>query len=442
MTDRGAAAQENSEKHVFQLTRELELLISGALVFALLQFPGRLDEWWAATVAHVGGAAFFSVFIIYYVGKLVAYGLITAISAHFLLRGFWVAIMSLRSVYPGGIDPEKLDQGEVFRRLYASRLPTLEQIEARADRLAASIFAFIFLFLLLFLMIAVWSLAAGIVALLAAALTGDDRMATPIMIGALALYVFLYGFVASVDKTTMKRRVSEKWQNAALRIAKWSYYPTFNFVYAPVFFTFASNTSRRRVTTILVFFLYSLAGVFMISVFHARGVIGFDSYSYFPSQAIEQQVRPLHYDNLRPSGEAPTAPTIQADVVSGPYLRLFVPYDAKKDNARMRALCPGVPPLRSEGVFFANRGKIADERVQGIAACFERIYDIQLDGKPVRNAGFLFHRHPQHGVAGRLALIPIDSLAAGRHLLTVRHMPVPELDRKRPADDHAIPFWK
>ncbi|HEX2061532.1 MAG TPA: hypothetical protein VHK90_12395, partial [Thermoanaerobaculia bacterium] len=147
----------SEEKSLFQLTRELELLISAGLVFALLQLPTVLDNWWTHTIVHVGGAAFGTVFTIYYVAKLVSYGLIAAIAAHFLLRGFWVAIMGLRSVFPTGIEREKLDQGEVFRRFYDERLLTLDEIEHRVDRIAASIFAFVFLFLTIFLMMSVWA---------------------------------------------------------------------------------------------------------------------------------------------------------------------------------------------------------------------------------------------------------------------------------------------
>lgn len=432
----------SEEKSLFQLTRELELLISAGLIFALLQLPGVLDAWWTRTTVHVGGPAFGTVFIIYYVAKLVAYGLIAAIAAHFLLRGFWVAVMGLRSVFPHGIDHERVDQGEIFRKFYARRLLSLDEIEHRADRLAASIFAFVFLFLTLFVILSLWALLAGLIALAVMKVTGNDRLGMPVVMAAFAVFVLLQSFIASVDKTTRKRPVSPRLEKTTLRLLDAMYYPTFQFIYAPVFLTFTSNTSRRKMNVLLIGFLYAMIGLFMVSIFASRGILGFDSYAYYPAQAREFQLRAIHYDNLRPDGGVANEPSIQSDVIDGPYLRLFVPYDAQEDNKRMRALCPEVEPLRGEGFFFSRRGKLPAARVAELDRCFDRVYRIALDGKPLEKPGFVFYRHPDGGVAGRLALIPAASLAAGRHLLTVRHTPLPGVKKDGDADEFYIPFWR
>ncbi|HEX8618520.1 MAG TPA: hypothetical protein VF911_13115 [Thermoanaerobaculia bacterium] len=436
------ASTESAEKSLFQLTRELELLISAGLVFALLQLPALLDEWWMRTSAHVGGSAFGTVFTMYYVGKLVAYGLIVAIAAHFLLRGFWVAIMGLRSVFPTGVDRDKLEQGEIFRKFYEERLLTLEQIEDRADRIAASIFAFVFLFLMIFLMMSVWSLFAWAIASIAMAITGNDKLGMPVILTVFGIYLVMQSFAATVDRRSRKRPVSPLAEKLALGSMRWMYYVTFNFIYAPVFFTFASHSSKRKVTAMLVTFLYAMVFVFMVSVFYTRGILGFDSYVYYPHQAREQQVRAIHYDNLRDDDVPAQEPSIQADVVEGAYLRLFVPYDAQEDNERMKALCPGVTPLRDDGFFIARRRKLPPARTAALMACFDRVYQIALDGEPVAKPEFLFFRHPHGRVAGRLALIPVGSLAAGRHMLTVRHTPLPGVKNDDEADEYFIPFWR
>jgi hypothetical protein len=434
---------DSAEKSLFQLTRELELLISAGLVFALLQLPAWLDDWWMRTSVHVGGSAFGTVFGLYYIGKLVAYGLIVAIAAHFLLRGFWVAIMGLRSVFPGGIDRDKLDQGPVFRKFYADRLMTLDEIEARVDRLAASIFAFVFLFLFIFLMMSVWAMIAWVLAFIAMKIFGTERVGLPIIVTVFVLYVGLQSFAASVDRAAKKRRVPAWVERLALRILKGMYYITFNFLYAPVFFTFASNTSKRKTSVVLVTFLYAMIGMFMLSVFYSRGILGFDSYAYYPAQARAHQLRPMNYDNLRDGNVPAEEPSIQSDVIEGPYLRLFVPYDAREDNKRMRALCPGVRPFREEGFFMTSRRtKVSEARFAEIAGCFDRVYQIALDGRPLEKPGFVFFRHPQGRVAGRLALIPVSSLTAGQHMLTVRHTPLPGGVKDEEADEFFIPFWR
>jgi hypothetical protein len=154
-------------------------------------------------------------------------------------------------------------------------------------------------------------------------------------------------------------------------------------------------------------------------------------------------LRAVHYDNLRDEDVPVDEPAIQSDVVEGPYLRLFVPYDARKDNRRMHALCPGVAPLRDDGFFLARpRTKLPPARVAELAGCFDRLYQIALDGHALAQPGFVFYRHPHGRVAGRLAMIPVTSLAEGKHLLTVRHTPLPAVKKDEDAEEFFIPFWK
>ncbi|HEX2061436.1 MAG TPA: hypothetical protein VHK90_11905, partial [Thermoanaerobaculia bacterium] len=282
----------------------------------------------------------------------------------------------------------------------------------------------------------------GAVAFLVAKIAGTDRVMMPVVTGMFVIYVALQSFVASVDKTTKKRPVSPALQNAALRIQRALYYISFNFVYAPLFFTFTSHTSKRKMNVLLVGFLYAMVAVFILSVFFSRGIFGFDSYAYYPVQAKEYQLRASHYDSLRHADEPASVPAIQSDVIEGSYLRLFVPYDAMEDNARMRAHCPEVRPLRGEGFFYSRGRKLAAARVAELDRCFDRIYQIALDGKPLEKPGFVFYRHPAGDVAGRLALIPVTSLPPGRHLLTIRHTPLPGVKKDEEADEYYIPFWR
>jgi uncharacterized membrane protein YqjE len=437
------APEPEVDKSLFQLSRELELLISAGLVFALLQLPDVLDAWWLRTAVHLGGSAYGTIFTLYYVAKLVAYGLIVAISGHFLLRGFWVAIMGLRTVYPDGIARERLDQGEVMRKFYANRLLPLEEIEDRVDRLAASIFAFVFLFLFLFMMLSVWALLAWIVAFITLRVTGNDRLVMPVIAGVFVLYLVPQWFVTWADRQSKKGPLSPGTEKAALRVMRGLYYTTFNFLYAPVFFTFASHSSRRRMNAILATFLYTMIAMFMFSVFTTSGILGYDSYIYYPAQSREHQLRPIHYDNLRDADAPANEPAIQSDVIDGPYLRLFVPYDAREDNDRIRAWCPEVPPLRQEGFFFSSRRrKLPEARVEQISRCLEKVYEIELDGKRIEKPGFVFYRHPAAHVAGRLAMIHVETLQPGQHLLVVRHAKLPGVKKDEDADEFFIPFWK
>jgi hypothetical protein len=433
---------ESVEKSLFQLTRELELLISAGLVLALLQLPGVFDEWWNRTSIHLGGTAFGTAFTMYYVGKLISYGLIVAIAAHFLLRGFWVAIMGLRTVFPGSVQREKLDHGPIFEKFYDEKLLTLEQIEDRVDRVSASIFAFVFLFLFVFLMMSVWALVAWGLAFIAMRISGSERVVMPVMAAVFLVYLLPQWYASWADRKSKNGPVSPEVERRALRAMRFLYYPTFNFVYAPVLFTLSRAASRKKINALLVGFLYAMVAVFMFSVFTARGILRYDSYIYYPSSTRDSQLRPIHYDDLRGEGEAATEPSIQSDFIEEPYLRLFMPYDAREDNERARVLCPDVKPLRDEGFFFASRGKLPTARMEQLGGCFDRLYEISIDGSPVQKPLFVFTRHQDGNVAGRLARIPVSTLKPGYHLLAVRHRKLPGVKNDDDADEFFIPFWR
>src|SRR5688500_14085961 len=202
----------------------MELLISAALVFVLFQFHTILDNWWGRAQIHVGGTSFGTVFTMYYAAKLVSHGLIAAIVTHFLLRGFWVAVMGLRSVFPSGVRREKLDQGDVLRTFYDTHLATLDELESRVDRFAASIFAFVFLFLTIFMVLAVWSGAAWVLALLLTRISGSETAVRPTLIVVFITFVVLQSFVASVDRTSKKQEISARLKKMALKAMTFMHY--------------------------------------------------------------------------------------------------------------------------------------------------------------------------------------------------------------------------
>ena len=122
-------------------TWEVELLISGVAVFAMLQLPGQLDDALFALEPRLGSDWRQILILGYIYGKSAAMILATTFVLHLLLRARWIALVGMHSVYPKGILLEKLRMGpiqnEVERELDQ---PIPERIE-RADNLATTVFA-------------------------------------------------------------------------------------------------------------------------------------------------------------------------------------------------------------------------------------------------------------------------------------------------------------
>jgi hypothetical protein len=77
-----------------------------------------------------------------------------------------------------------------------------------------------------------------------------------------------------------------------------------------------------------------------------------------------------------------------------------------------------------------------------------KVHAVKLDGNAL-DLDFAFHEHSATGLRGVVAYIAIDSLAPGRHVLTVMPVPPNELPTDSTALANApwkqpwvIPFWK
>lgn len=434
------------------ILRELELLVSAGLIFALFQLPGVLDRGWGAVEPHLGGVVFHTVFTGYYVATLVAYALIATITAHFLLRAFGIALLGMQSIFPDGIDWSKLKYGPLVTGFADQRFPSLEELEERIDRLASSLFGFLFLFLAVILSLALTTLAGVVGAFVVAAISPRHTFFEVLSGAVLIALGLLFGMqlvAFSIDKLTRSPERREKlpgWLIALGRRLLWvQHVLTLGSLANLLMWHFASRLSRGKASGILIGFTYALIGIFAVASLAKAGVIGFDSYEYYPPRVDEGSLQARHYDNLRPAGVPVDIPTLGRDVVEGPYLRLFVPYDAHEDNERIEALCPDLEPIRGPGVFLRPREPVEEGVLVEVHDCLDRIYEIELDGQALEDPDFLFHTHPDSGVAGRLAYLPTADLTSGRHLLTVRHAPLPETtseDEDEDADEFFLPFWK
>ena len=121
----------------WRLLSELELLISGAVIFTLFRIPGWLQAIFLHLDNQVGDDLFMVPFLLYYFANLLALALIVAFSVHFVLRAFWVAIAGLNQVFPQGIDWSKLDLSPIARKVARSFGSTAE-LERKLDRSAST----------------------------------------------------------------------------------------------------------------------------------------------------------------------------------------------------------------------------------------------------------------------------------------------------------------
>ncbi len=439
-------------------TWELEFLISGAVIFALLNLPGLMDEMFDSTVLHISRNLFMVPWMLYYFGKLVSYTLIVTFFMHMISRAFWVGLVGLDSVFPSGVKWEKLKFKPIQKEVARETTLNLKKMAGMADKFCSSLFSAAFqVIFALFYGVAAISLCFGIVYLISLAFGGWSMK----NIYFIALVAFMATMFAPFLVAAIIDRILEKRETKSEKLAKLARtcYKTYNYisssiVTAPIFLVFASHLSRKIASIVMFLFLGFVVSIFMVNDVFVRQA-SFNSYVYFPDDDLASKMDFAHYEDQRRASTS-RVPTIQSDVIDGPYLKLFLPWRAWDDNEMMAKICPNIEPFGQDGLRFSSGG---DENIaakaDSIAGCFLQLFEISLNNEPLETDSFFFYVHPKTKLRGLIGYVPTEGLPKGRNFLKIERETRQSLAAKLNDDEeegendeepepreYFIPFWR
>lgn len=416
-------------------TWEVELLISGATVFGLMQLPSRLEALMVnlANRAEADiGMLLIPLWIYMLSGLLI---LIGTFIVHLGLRAYWVALVGLDSVYPGGVKWSSFKRAGPYQLETSRRgredLPAL--IEG-ADNRASRVFAIgVGLAMILLLPTLMVSLALAIM-LAFRWVPGSDGLSPMIGFWALFAGITVPWFIAVIIDQQLAARWPRDSRGARLLRAILGFYARVGMGRASnlPMAIYVSNAEGHRGNI----FISVASGLIMVVA--SVQIIGFaiefdlDDRQGLPAFAAtgEDLILPRHYASQRAREPSLTPlPFIPDPVVRGPYLRLFVPYRVARHNAALETECEP-----------AAEGERAS---RAVLDCYARLHDVRINGAPVAGLRFDAAEDPVSGVRGMLAMISMDGLASGRHELTL--LPPPRIETKEsdpPLKPFRIPFWR
>ena len=432
---------------------ELELLISGAVVFSLFQLPGLLSRVFADVGLHLSREIFLLPFMLYYGATLLVIALILAFVSHFFLRAFWVALCGLNSAFPEGIRWDHYDSGPITLRALKALVIEPKELEKKVDRLASMIFSGLFLVVLSLISSFGWILGLSFLIFLGLRPFVPDLPLGVIFYGVLAVLLLPLLVVQQLDRWFKNKperldshpRLARFAETTFHNLMKWSG----GQVQGTLQSVFSTHFSSRGTSWVLAAAIFLIAGIFIVSMMLTQGLLGFDSYVYFPNRPNPLRMDASYYENLRSEDASRSAPTIQADTIQDPYLRLFVPYHLRRDLPLIKERCPEIEPFRGDG-FYWPRKRLGDEDdFSPVLACFTRLYQVRLNGEPIVDPGWNFYRRSQDQVVGVVAYLTVEGLPKGRNLLEIdRPLTKKEEAEKDEAKDEDprqrpafIPFW-
>lgn len=436
------------DDRVFQLpkdttpTWEVELLLSGALVFSMLQVPGVLDDIIYALRPRLNEGFSHSAFMLYFYLKVTSYVLIVTFVLHLSSRAVWVAALGLRSVYPEGVYWDKLPRGPIYREYTKRTTLTLDQMIDRADNRASLVFAFGLLMVLVSLAIMVFTMIlVGLAGLIGHFLL-KNIASSWISLGLVLMVVLPMMAATLIDRRWGARIPPNHWLAACIRslfgigaLMLWGRLTN------PILLTVFSRIGLARFNFIFVGVLYSLMAVIMLELMVASGDVNLPGEQYLPSQASGRELNAIYYANVRDLREAQQGqPYIPSEIIRGPYLRLFVPYLPRRLDAVIEKDCADATQISK--ISDEQERRVAEQaRTSALLDCAaELFYPLQLDGKAVADLRYDIARDPETGMRGFVAMIDVRDLPRGRHQLELQRPQRPDGgDSVLPV---LIPFWR
>ncbi|HYH79455.1 MAG TPA: hypothetical protein VEX86_06650 [Longimicrobium sp.] len=418
---------------------ELELLISGALVFSLMQLPGQVDAWFNATAPQLAGGGYLAAFMGWFYVKMALYALVGGFVLHLSVRGYWVGVIGIEAVFPHGIRWDRTRSGPIFRQVQCERTPSLQSLIDGADRFASMVFGATFAGAMFF----------GFSLVMAALMIGLSFLVGLVVPGAaggslalnlICLLIALPGVVASVVDRRMGDRLDPGGRPARIirRVALAYGRVSGMALFMPLVLTLVTNLYERRRGVVMIVLIPAafMTFFFVKDVMLGRGMIQADGYAFLPDKAGVLAVEPAFYADQR-AGEPGdvSLPQIQSSMVRDPYVRLFIPYRPRRHNDLIARDCPGVNAREAQ----------AGTRSEAVLHCLSSLQPVALNGRALAPS-FRFYTLPQTGIRGIVAYIPVTGLPKGENVLTVAKLPLIS-DRQaeaaepaKPEPPHTIPF--
>ncbi len=429
-------------------TYEMELLISGAVVFGLIHLPPIVERISTSFLAGLEG----NVRLMGHLGQvylqLVLYGLIAIFVLHLAMRGFWIGLLGLESVFPEGIRWDRVKLGPAMIKRYRTGIGSLAATIEKVDDLCSLIFSFGFLVVFIWIYFVILLVVAGTFAVGFSWLFLGGRGATTVFWVVAGSIIGIPVAVELIDKALGQR---VKPGGVVERII--GLMVGFHYAVAPLRLigatqlTLSSNLSNTRVSVVIVVAMLAMAFLQIGGGVLGQGIVRLDSLTFFPDSLREQGIDPRHYRALRASDAVePLTPTIQEDIVTEPYIKLFIPYNPRRHNRLLAEACPNLQPLSKNGLDAGKGPKLEDSQVQEAAACLGSLFPVSLDGEELMGIRFDFTIEQETGLEGIVSFVPVGGLERGRHELVILAPPKVRLtdkDEKAPEPvRHLIPFWR
>lgn len=418
-------------------TWEMELLLSGAAVFAMVQLAQALPGWALYLLPRLDVQLQEITRLMLVYANAAVLVLAATFVLHLVLRAYWVGLTGMNSVYPDGMKWDAVRAGPIAKALMLRRWPNTADAIERADNRATVVFSVGIGMALIFVPI---MLAVSILYLLASGIAwlfGMPDALIYLFFGLTAAWMTPYFAALALDKLVGRRLRPDGWlYRATARVI--AIYSATGMAREsnPLVALYSSNVGERRGTvTVVAVMLLAMSMTFVASTMMSDD-LGPGSFAAFPDprRGMDDSVDGRHYASRSDGKASPDVPYVPDLVSSGKYLRLVIPY-LPGLYGHLLSDCPA-------GAVEATDSERERQRRAARLDCLAEGFEVRLNGQRLEERPE-WYTEPRQDLRGLIYMVPVGTLPPGRHVLSVLPRPGPEAaEGEPPPPPYVIPFWR
>ena len=393
---------------------ESEILIVGFVLIILIQTMGYFDEVRIKTLylnSFYGNVSAIVNFLIvpniFYVFSISNNILVISFSIYLIMRGFWVGVIGLSSVFPEDLNIKKIN----FNKFYHKRLYNydIDDYATQIDKICSSIFSISFIIIMFIISILIFLGTFIILMIIIDKILSfnNNYYINTFMTWVFIYPYFLFGTIHFIDFILLgpiRRFKGNGLGYLFYKINNLFGIITLTRFYEILFLTFISEMKKRYIFSFIIILLCIVNFIDNWKVYNfdfyndylkSNQLFSFNYYedTYEKHLQLTENQRPNNFNIM-----------IQSGVVQEPFLKLHIPYSPQINNALLNE-CDKA------------KNKITYEE---LLQCIDDIFIILLDGKIITDLEWTFESHPYRDRKGYFTVIEISKLIKGKHLLKVQ----------------------
>jgi hypothetical protein len=427
---------------IAQKSWEPELLVSGAAIYLTSNLPAWIDNFYnfytidiqadADSVTSVLPLLSFSFL------SIIAYLLIFAFVAHFVMRAFWVAVVGLLSVFPQDIQYEKLPSyTPYFKEKLREHLGSLSDYTTRLDKTCSSLLSLAFLMAMTLVGVSgIYVLCFACIKILGLLIPAAifEKYERIIYFSFLSLMFVFSLIILALNLPMFKNK-------PAVNKFQFRFYIFFNnlpfpFISKPrqrISNIFMSNISPRRYYTAVAILGLAIIGGIPLT-FKSKATQNWIKGRLFYSKGAPQfELERNYYENLRDKNQPiVNNMVIQSDIIQDDFLKIFIGYPKRLDK-ELEKIC--VQSLLTDSLGKEKKKELLDRNA---IICLNRFHQIYLNDS-LYQSDFIFYKHHTTDELGLITYLPTQQLKVGKNMLRMI-LNYTDSTRKKQSEQF-VPFW-